>query len=422
MLWTKSFITTLKEAPENAESVSHKLMLRSNMVRMLVAGVYSYLPLGYKVLSRIEGIIREEMNKAGAQELLLPSLQPLELWQKTGRDAAMGETMIRFVDRRGRRLCLGPTHEEVVTDLAANFVKSYRDLPFCLYQIQTKFRDELRPRFGIVRSCEFIMKDAYSFDRDSKGLDVIYEKMRLSYEAIFKRCRLQFVSIKADSGVIGGDLSHEFMVPAESGEDILYRCQVCGEVKSPQEASIESCPHCREDMEKITALEVGHIFKLGDKYSKPMNVKFLNEEGKQEIVQMGCYGIGVSRLISAIIEQNYDADGIIWPHEVAPYDVIVVPVNSSDQEIYREAMELNTELEAAGLEVLVDDRDERAGVKFKDADLLGIPLRITVGNKWTKEKKLELKSRRSKEVTDLNRDRLIPEIKRLRTLEGVSIG
>jgi prolyl-tRNA synthetase len=401
MYWSRSFITTLKEAPEAAESASHRLMLRSGMVRMLISGVYSYLPLGYRVLARIENIVRQEINRTGAQELLLPSLQSIELWQKTGRDELMGETMIRFQDRRGRKLCLGPTHEEVITELAAAYVKSWRDLPFTLYQIQTKFRDELRPRFGVVRSCEFIMKDAYSFDRDLEGLNQIYEKMRQAYETIFKRCGLDFVSVKADSGVIGGDLSHEFLVPAESGEDIVYRCKICGMVMGAHEAEIEECPHCHKDMEKLNALEVGHIFKLGDKYSKSLGVKFLDEAGQQKIVQMGCYGIGVSRLIAAVIEQNHDDNGIIWPKEVAPFDVLIVPVNVSDKLIWEEAVRLHDELGRQGLDVLLDDRDERAGVKFKDADLTGIPRRIIVGTKWAKEGKLEFKDRRTGVVTEV---------------------
>lgn len=411
MFWTRSFLATSKEAPEGAESVSHKLMLRAHMIRMLVAGVYAYLPLGYRVLSRIEKIVREEMDKTGALELLLPGLQPLELWQKTGRDELMGETMFRFEDRRGRRLCLGPTHEEVITEIAANFVKSYRDLPFTLYQVQVKYRDELRPRFGIVRSCEFIMKDAYSFDRDQKGLDEIYEKMRVAYENILKRCGLTYFSVKADSGVIGGDVSHEFLVPAPSGEDTLYQCKVCSVMKSSQEADMDNCPHCKEDMEKINALEVGHIFKLGEKYSKVLNVKFLDEDGRQRIVQMGCYGIGVSRLIAAVIEQNYDNDGIIWPKEVAPFDCIVVPVNMSDPAVADKARSLHDELESAGYNVLMDDRDERAGVKFKDADLLGIPVRVTVGNKWAQDKKLEVKPRRSRGFKDVEGSGLLEEVR-----------
>jgi len=413
MYWTRSFITTLKEAPESAESLSHRLMTRAGMVRMLVAGVYSYLPLGYRALSNIKEIVRDEMNKAGALELLLPGLQPVELWQKTGRDELMGETMFRFTDRKGRKLCLGPTHEEVITDLAAGFVKSYRDLPFTLYQIQTKYRDELRPRFGIVRSCEFIMKDAYSFDRDLKGLDEFYVKMRAAYENILKRCGLNFVAVKADSGVIGGDLSHEFLVPAESGEDTLYRCRVCSVYRSANDADIDNCPHCKEDMEKVNALEVGHIFKLGEKYSKVLGVKFLDEEGKQQIAQMGCYGIGVSRLIAAVIEQNNDSDGIIWPKELAPFDCVVVPVNVSDKDVFDKAVMLHDELQKSGLKVLIDDRDERAGVKFKDADLLGFPVRITVGNKWAREKKLEIRQRRSRETKEIDGSEIVSQVNSL---------
>lgn len=401
MYWTNSFISTLKEAPENAESVSHKLMLRAGMVRMLVSGVYSYLPLGYRVLSRIENIIRQEMNLTGAQEVLLPGLQCLDLWQKTGRDELMGETMFRFDDRKGRKLCLGPTHEEVVTELAASYVKSWRDLPFTLYQIQTKYRDELRPRFGIVRSCEFIMKDAYSFDRDLEGLDRVYQRMHEAYEKILKRCGLTFAAMKADSGVIGGSVSQEFLVPAESGEDFVYQCSQCKAFFSPLESEVNICPHCQKDLVKLNALEVGHIFKLGEKYSKVLGVKFLDEKGQQQTVQMGCYGIGVSRLIAAIIEQNHDDNGILWPQEVAPFDVLIVPVNVGDAAIIAKAKALHDRLEKAGFEVLLDDRDERAGVKFKDADLIGIPLRITIGSKWTKEGKLELKGRRTGVVTDI---------------------
>jgi prolyl-tRNA synthetase len=301
----------------------------------------------------------------------------------------------------------------VVTELAAGYVKSYRDLPFTLYQIQTKFRDEVRPRFGVVRSCEFIMKDAYSFDRDASGLDLVYESMRAAYEKIFTRCGLKFVLLKADSGVIGGDVSHEFMVPAESGEDTLYECLVCHEVMGPGAAEINMCPHCREDLKKISALEVGHIFKLREKYSAALGVKFLDEEGRQKTVQMGCYGIGVSRLIPAVIEQNHDDDGIIWPREVAPYDILITPVNVSDAAVLEKAKALHDALEASGYEVLLDDRDERAGVKFKDADLLGIPARVTVGNKWKKEQKLEVMCRRSKQMQDVGDGELAGALKNI---------
>jgi len=404
MYWSKSFISTLKDAPEEAESVSHKLMLRASIVKMLISGVYSYLPLGLRVLNNINKIIREEMNALGAQELLLPALQPIEIWQMTKRDELLGETMIRFQDRKGRKLCLGPTHEEVITDLASRYVQSYRDLPFVLYQIQTKFRDEMRPRFGLVRACEFIMKDAYSFDKDTEGLNKIYDAMNSAYERIFKRCGLDFIRIKADPGVIGGSVSHEFLVPAESGEDIVYKCKICGEYQSEKEARVNICPHCKSDLIKINALEVGHIFQLGTKYSDVFDLKYLDESGKAKPVIMGCYGIGISRLIPAIIEQNNDADGIIWPREVAPYDVVVLPLNISEKKVLDTSKKVYDILTKKGVNVLFDDRDERAGIKFKDADLLGTPLRITIGEKFLKDKKLEIRLRKTKETKFLALD------------------
>jgi len=404
MYWSKSFISTLKDAPEEAESVSHKLMLRASIVKMLISGVYSYLPLGLRVLNNINKIIREEMNALGAQELLLPALQPIEIWQMTKRDELLGETMIRFQDRKGRKLCLGPTHEEVITDLASRYVQSYRDLPFVLYQIQTKFRDEMRPRFGLVRACEFIMKDAYSFDKDTEGLNKIYDAMDSAYERIFKRCGLDFIRIKADPGVIGGSVSHEFLVPAESGEDIVYKCKICGEYQSEKEARVNICPHCKSDLIKINALEVGHIFQLGTKYSDVFDLKYLDESGKAKPVIMGCYGIGISRLIPAIIEQNNDADGIIWPREVAPYDVVVLPLNISEKKVLDTSKKVYDILTKKGVNVLFDDRDERAGIKFKDADLLGTPLRITIGEKFLKDKKLEIRLRKTKETKFLALD------------------
>ena len=413
MYWSKSFIYTLKKAPEEAESISHKLMLRTSMIKMLISGVYSYLPFGLKVLDNINQIIRDEMNAAGVHELLLPVLQPIELWQMTKRDEQLGEVMIRLEDRKGRKLCLGPTHEEVITDLVSRYVQSYRDLPITLYQIQTKFRDELRPRFGLVRACEFIMKDAYSFDRDTEGLNEIYDKMYQAYENIFRRCGLDFLSIKADPGVIGGDVSHEFLAPAESGEDVVYKCRICGHFQSEHEAETGLCPHCKKDLIKINALEVGHIFKLGTKYSDVFNLKYLDESGRKKPVIMGCYGIGISRLISAVIEQNNDKDGIIWPREISPYDVLVVPVNVSDKDIFDVSKKVYESLKKKKVKVILDDRDQRAGIKFKDADLLGIPLRITIGDKFLKEKKIEIKLRESNEVRFFKIDQIDKVIKDL---------
>ena len=397
MLWSETFIPTLKEIPREAESASHQLMLRAGLVRMLMAGVYSYLPLGLRVLNNIQRIIRQEMDACKAAELLLPALQPLELWQRSGRDKDIGEVMVRFVDRRGRNIALGPTHEEVITDLVKGHVSSYKQLPLVLYQIQTKFRDEIRPRFGLVRACEFVMKDAYSFDKDEAGLDINYRAIYEAYKRIFKRCGLNFLITEADPGVMGGNVSHEFMVPAKDGEDVVSRCSKCAWVAAFREGQ-EECPKCRGGLEKINTIEVGHVFKLGTKYSSVLGANFLDSQGRQRPIIMGCYGIGVSRLISAIIEQNYDEAGIIWPREVSPYQAIILPLDVTEQKIMEEASRIYGELRQEAVDVLLDDRDERSGVKFKDAELIGIPIIIVIGQKSISQKKIEIKSRRDKEV------------------------
>ena len=396
MYWSKAFIPTLKELPQEAESLSHKFLLRSGAIRMFMAGAYIYLPLGFRVLEKIQGIIRQEMNSCGASELLLPALHPLELWQKTGRDKDLGEVMFKFTDRRGRKLSLGPTHEEVITDLVKSQVSSYRQLPLVLYQIQTKFRDEIRPRFGLIRACEFMMKDAYSFDQDEAGLDRNYELMYEAYKRIFKRCGLDILITEADSGVMGGKVSHEFMVQAPLGEDIVLVCAKCRQVKAHKEENA-LCPGCKTPMDKVNAIEVGHIFKLGTKYSQVMQANFSDHLGQLKPIIMGCYGIGVSRLVSAIIEQNNDADGIIWPQEVAPYQITVLPLDVTNQEVMRQAEDFYKQLNDAGFSVLFDDRDQRPGVKFKDADLLGIPLQVVVGKESLRNNSLELKNRRTQE-------------------------
>jgi prolyl-tRNA synthetase len=383
MLWSKTLIPTLKETPQEAESAAHQLLLRAGLVRMLMAGVYSYLPLGLRVLNNIEKIIRQEMEKAGAAEVLLPVLQPKELWLKSGRDKDLGEVMIKFVDRRGRNVCLGPTHEEVITDLVKNQVNSYKQLPLVLYQIQAKFRDEVRPRFGLIRACEFIMKDAYSFDRDEAGLDKNYKAMHQAYQRIFTRCGLKFLTIEADPGVMGGNISHEFMVPAKDGEDV---------------AEGQNC------------IEVGHIFKLGTKYSTSLGANFLDQDGKLKPMIMGCYGIGVSRLISAVIEQNHDEQGIIWPREVSPYQAIILPLDITDAQTAALAQEVYDHLEKAGIDTLLDDRDERAGVKFKDADLLGISLQVIIGRDAVKNDTLELKARRDGKKIVESKTKILKEI------------
>ncbi len=401
MRWSNYFIPTLKEVPIGTEAVSHQLLLRAGLINMLTSGVYSYLPLGLRVLNRIQDIIREEMNAAGALELFLPCLQPMELWKKTGRDKTLADVMIRFEDKRGKAMCLGPTHEEVITDLVKSYVQSYRDLPVVLYQIQTKFRDEVRPRFGIVRACEFIMKDAYSFDRDKEGLKKNYQLMYEAYHKIFKRCGLDTIVIEADSGAMGGDVSHEFLVTTPVGEDAVFICPSCRHALSAAVGGAENseCPKCHKaKLEKKIAMELGHVFQLGTKYSQAQGACFLDEQGKQQTIIMGCYGIGVSRLIAAVVETHNDASGIIWPKEVAPFDIEILPVQVKENELKSLADQFYGELGASGARVLLDDRDISAGVKFNDADLIGIPFRLTIGKKMFAQGKVEIKNRLTTET------------------------
>lgn len=403
MFWTKAFIPTLKEIPEGAQTASHSLLVRGGFIRMLIAGVYTYLPLGWKVLNNIEKIIRQEMDASGAQELLLSALQPQELWINSGRNKEIGQVMFRFADRRGRNLCLGPTHEEIITDLAKKNIFSYRQLPLILYQIQVKFRDEIRPRFGLLRSCEFIMKDAYSFDCNEEGLKMSYKKMRQTYARIFKRLGLTFVEVEADPGLMGGGISHEFMAVAAAGEDIVKYCKSCKYSVSSSVAT-SRCPNCSRSLEKINAIEIGHIFQLGTKYSGIQEAHFLNAEGKEKPLIMGCYGMGVSRIISAIIEQNNDEDGIIWPTEVSPYKIIILPLERNGR-VYEVALDIYNSLKE-DFELLMDERDEYAGIKFKDADLIGIPLQIIISSRLLRENKIELKIRRTGERRILKSDKI----------------
>lgn len=543
------FFTTYRETPADAEVVSHQLMIRAGYIRKLTHGAYTYMPLMWRVLKKISNIIREEMDAAGAQELLMPIIQPEELWRESGRWEVYGKELMRLVDRHGRQLALGPTHEEIITALVRDEIKSYRQLPVNLYQIQDKFRDEIRPRFGVLRGREFLMKDAYSFDADEAGLDVSYEKMAQAYKKIFKRCGLETRMVRSDSGAIGGSVSHEFMVltQTDSGEnDVLY-CDTCeyaansnraesrmpeaqtdgsfssaSEVDTPNIKSIEElatffnvpqscickslvyiadgkpvmalirgdrtveetklknllnvnelraaseaeiaelgvpvgflgpvgmnirivgdesindlknfvvginksdkhmtganwgnevqlpstiadirlavagdfCPECGGKLEITRGIEVGNIFKLGTKYSEKMHAVFTDEEGKEKPFIMGCYGIGVSRTAAAAIERYHDKDGIQWPMAIAPYQVIVVPVNVLDEQQMQAAEAIYKQLNDAGVEVLIDDRDERPGVKFKDADLMGIPIRVTCG-KSLAEGMVEIKLRMTGEV------------------------
>ncbi len=571
MRWSKLLLPTLKDIPADAEAISHILMVRAGLIRKLTSGVYSYLPFGLKVLKKIEKIIREEMNDKGAQELLLPAIQPCELWQKSGRLETMGEDMIKFTDRHKKLNVLGPTHEEVITTLVKNEINSYRQMPLILYQVQTKFRDEARPRFGVMRSREFIMKDAYSFDCDTQGLDISYDKMYDAYCRIFKRCGLKFIPVEADSGIMGGDASHEFMVLAQSGEDKIASCKKCEyaasldkaqcieedhhrllatehsqinedlkDVHTPGVSSVEEvasflkvsadkllktiiyvkgesvvavlvqgdhevnvaklskvlksnniemasagivekitnapvgfsgpiglkgieiiadyslkgarglicgankadmhtiginiardvpgaqwadirsiaqddlCPHCKAASVNIQqAIEVGHVFKLGTKYTQSLGATYLDDQGKANQIIMGCYGIGVTRIIAAYLEQNYDDFGIIWSKEISPFQALIMPLNTDSMEIMEEAKNIYKQMLERKIEVLFDDRNIRAGMKFKDADLIGIPIQIIIGEKNLAQGLIEIKLRRTGQRLKIKSEDVLLEITKL---------
>jgi prolyl-tRNA synthetase len=399
-LFSKSYIFTLREDPKIADCLSHKFLLKGCFLYMVSSGIYSYLPLGLKVLNRISSIIKKYMDSAGADELIMTALQPIDIWQKTGRDKDLAEVMFRFKDRKNRDLCLGPTHEEEITEIVRNRVVSYKQLPLLLYQIQTKFRDEPRPRFGLVRSCEFVMKDAYSFDVDEEGLDRNYQKMLVAYQNIFKECGLDFVTIEADSGVMGGKVSHEFMVPAPIGEDILFYCDKCQNYFRKD----DNCPNCNKQLQPRKMIEIGHIFKLGTKYSVAQQALFLDRNGKRQPVIMGCYGIGVSRLLPAIVEVNHDEKGIIWPRKVSPYDVSLLVL---DKGLLTEALHLSDMLTKAGFYVLIDERDEPAGVKFNDAYLIGNPYILILGKNYSQNKHIDLEIRKTKQKMTFTRENLM---------------
>ncbi|MBU1122261.1 MAG: proline--tRNA ligase [Candidatus Omnitrophota bacterium] len=399
MLFSKSFIYTLREDPKVAECLSHKYLLKGCFLHMVSSGIYSYLPLGLRVLDKINKIIQKHMNKSGAQQLLMSALQPMDIWKKTGRDKDLEEVMFKFKDRKDKELCLGPTHEELVTELARKYVRSYKQLPFILYQIQAKYRDEPRPRLGLMRSCEFIMKDAYSFDIDQQGLDENYAKMLTAYKAIFKECGVDFVVTEADSGVMGGDVSHEFMVGSEIGEDVLFCCQGCNKFfKQGKE-----CPECKGSLTQQKMIEIGHIFKLGTKYSSVLDASVLDKEGKRKPIVMGCYGIGVSRLFPSIIEVNHDDKGIVWPKSVSPYDVSLVTLGGV---AFDDAAQITHVLENSGIDVLFDDRDIAAGVKFNDAYLVGNPYILIMGKNYSKNNKIDIEVRKTEEKLSLSKEEL----------------
>ena len=411
MFWSKIFIPTLKDSPQDAEVISHQLMLRAGMIRKVSAGIYTWLPLGLKVLRKIENIVREEMDQSGAQEVLMPMVHPKELWEETKRWEKMGPELLRFKDRHDRDFCLGPTHEEVITDLVRNNVKSYKELPLNIYQIQTKFRDEIRPRYGVMRGREFLMKDSYSFNIDEVSLQETYLLMRNTYKKILERIGLEYKIVKADSGAIGGDASEEFHVLAENGEDTIAisdasEFAINTELLLDEGEDISSLegkpsPDGNGVIEIKKGIEVGHIFQLGKIYTELMKVNVLNQEGRAIDLFMGCYGIGVSRLVAAAIEQNNDDKGILWPESIAPYEVNIVAIGyAKEPKIAEAANNLSEQLQSMGYEVIVDDRKDGYGTKMKDAELIGIPVNIIIGNKFIESGEVELKHRNGQSSTN----------------------
>ena len=404
MLFSKLLLPTLKEAPQEAEIVSHKLMLRAGMIRKVASGVYTWLPLGLKVLRKVEAIVRTEMNNAGAQEVLMPMVQPKELWNETERWEKMGKELLRFQDRHDRDFCLGPTHEEVITDLIRSNVKSYKELPINAYQIQTKFRDEIRPRYGVMRSREFLMKDAYSFSVDEQCLDNSYINMRNAYKKILQNIGLEFKVVKADSGAIGGDASEEFHVLAENGEDTIAVSTgsefaintelLLEEGEDIKSLEGEDSPDGNGVIQIKKGIEVGHIFKLGQVYSKSMNANVQTQEGRSATLHMGCYGIGVSRIVAAAIEQNNDDRGIIWPPTITPFDVNIIAIGfEKDEKIAKAATKLYESLSHQGYDVILDDRKAGFGSKIKDSELIGIPINIIIGKSFVENDEIELRTR-----------------------------
>ena len=415
-------LATQRENPSDAETISHKLMLKAGLIRQVASGVYNWLPLGVKVLRKVENIVRREMENSGAQEILMPMVQPGELWKESGRWQQYGKELLIFEDRHDREFCLGPTHEEIITDLCRNEIRSHKQLPVIFYQIQTKFRDEIRPRFGVMRSREFIMKDAYSFDLSEQQMDHSYQSMRDAYVRIFNSLGLDYRIVKADSGAIGGADSEEFHVLADSGEDLLafsdksdyaINAELLIESKSDQDpGSLEGqdSPDGKGKLKLKRGIEVGHIFKLGRKYSESMKLTIQSENGNIH-PEMGCYGIGISRIVAAAIEQSHDDKGIIWSKEISPYTTALVEINPKGEENLKNlCTQIYTSLKERGHEVLWDDRDQSAGVKFSDMELIGIPQMIIIGEKSFRENKVEFKMRGEDKIVSLIPDEVLNKI------------
>lgn len=435
MRLTRYFMPTLKETPAEAQIVSHRLMLRAGMVRQAAAGIYSWLPLGFRVLKKIEQIVREEQNRAGCHELLMPTIQSADLWRESGRYDAYGKEMLRFKDRHDREMLYGPTNEEVITEIMRFYIKSYRDLPQLLYHIQWKFRDEVRPRFGVMRGREFLMKDSYSFDLDYEGAKRAYNKMFMAYLATFERMGLKAIPMRADTGPIGGDLSHEFIILAETGESEVFCDRAWMDVDlasesidydSDLEPRIQeltrlyaatdemhdpaNCPVSGDDLLTARGVEVGHIFYFGTNYSEPLGAAVQGPDGAQATLHMGSYGIGVSRLVGGIIEASHDDDGIIWPDSVAPFDAALINLRQGDDATNAACEDIYGKLSQAGVDVLYDDREERAGAKFADMDLIGLPWQIIVGPRGVKNGVVELKRRATGEREELAPDAALARV------------
>ena len=413
MYFSKLFVPTVKEDPSDAELISHKLMLRSGMIKKTAAGIYSWLPIGLKVLKKVEEIVRKNLNNFDAEEILMPMVQPAELWKESGRYGEYGKELLKFDDRSNRGFVLGPTHEEIICEIFRSHPKSYKDLPVNLYQIQTKFRDEIRPRFGVMRSREFLMKDAYSFDIDEKGLVKSYGKMKDAYISIFNEIGLDYRIVKADSGNIGGDISEEFHILADSGEDLIAvsdssdfaaNVEVLNYDKDPSELEGKKSPDGKGKLKIKRGIEVGHIFQLGQKYSQAMNVGVKDMNGNSIHPFMGCYGIGVSRIVAAAIEQNHDDRGIQWPDKITPFGVNIICLDPESDEIMKVCSEIYSILQKSGFDPLLDDRDIRAGIKFKEHELLGIPYSIIIGPNNFKNTKLEFGIRAQNEKIDMKLD------------------
>ena len=429
------FLPTLKENPKEAQIVSHTYMLRAGMIRQSSAGIYSWLPLGFNVLKNIEQIIREEQDRAGCQELLMPTIQPADIWQESGRYEDYGKEMLRITDRHDREILYGPTNEELITEIFRGSVKSYKDLPKLLYHIQWKFRDEVRPRFGIMRGREFLMKDSYSFDLDFDSAKRAYNKMFIAYLRTFARMGLKAIPMQADSGPIGGDMSHEFLVLAETGESEMFCHKDILDFDIPGDeinynddlqplvnrwTSLYAATDEKQDQAQHDALgdklvtargiEVGHIFYFGKKYSESMNAVVAGPDGENVALEMGSYGIGVSRLVGAIIEASHDDDGIIWPEEVAPFKVGLINLRSGGDECDKACEDIYAKLQNAGVEVLYDDRNERAGGKFVDTDLIGLPWQLILGPRGLKNGVIELKNRASGDRDELSVDAALAKL------------